>query len=48
MDETKIMNFVDKAVADVGGLREIVISAGFSPLRRVAETPLNIVVEVKA
>jgi len=31
-----MMNFVDKAVADVGGLREIVTSAGFSTLRRVA------------
>ena len=36
------------AQAGEGRLRDIVTSAGFTTLRRVAETPFNIVLEVKA
>ena len=36
------------AQAGEGRLRDIVTGAGFSTLRRVAETPFNIVLEAKA
>jgi hypothetical protein len=36
------------AQAGEARLREIVIGAGFKTLRRVAETPFNIVLEAKA
>ena len=57
MDETLMMEFVNRAVGDVGAalgaqagearLRDVVTRAGFTTLKRVAETPFNIVLEAK-
>jgi hypothetical protein len=52
MNEQELMTFVGKGVGDVAamvnGLRDVLADAGFTTVRRVAETPFTMVLEARA